>query len=157
MFLTTKDTKEFHKGHKILVPFVLPLCPLWLKILLILSLFPSGLAAQTLKGKIITENNVPVPHAAIYIRERSQGIAADDRGEFQTTLPQGHYTLEISSLGFEKQLYPVTVDKDLTAINIQMEAKSYILPALIVTNNKEDPAYSIMRKAIAKAPTTCIR
>ena len=121
-------------------------------LLLFTCLFSGSLAAQTLRGKIVTENGEPLPNAAIYIRERSQGIATDDRGEFQTTLPQGTYTLEISSLGFEKQLYPVTVDADLKAITIQMEAKAYILQEVVVTNSKEDPAYGIMRKAIAKAP-----
>ena len=50
--------------------------------LLALSLFSGGLAAQTLRGKIVAGNDEPVPHAAIYIRERSQGIATDDRGVF---------------------------------------------------------------------------
>ena len=54
-----------------------------------LSLFAGCLTAQTLRGKIVTGNGEPVPYAAIYIRERAQGIAADDRGEFQTTLPYG--------------------------------------------------------------------
>ena len=121
-------------------------------LLLFICLFSGSLAAQTLRGKIVTGSGEPVPNAAIYIRERSQGIAADDRGEFQTTLPQGMYTLEISSLGFEKQLYPVTVDVDLTTITVQMEVKIYLLPEVVVTNSKEDPAYAIMRKAIAKAP-----
>ena len=120
--------------------------------LLAFSLFSGGIAAQTLNGRIVNKTGEPVPHAAIYIRERTQGIAADDRGEFQTTLPSGNYTLEISSLGFEKQIYPVTVDKDFTTIIVQMEAKAYMLPDVIVTNSKEDPAYAIMRKAIAKAP-----
>ena len=123
-----------------------------LLIMFTFSLFFDGLVAQTLKGKIVDGNERPVSHAAIYIRERMQGIAADDRGEFQTTLPQGDYTLEISSLGFEKRLYNVTVDKDMTTISVQMEPKIYVLPEVTVTNRKEDPAYAIMRKAIARAP-----
>ena len=120
--------------------------------LFVFSLFSGWLAAQTLKGTIVSMTGEPIPNAAIYIRERTQGIAADNRGEFQTTLSAGKYTLEISSLGFEKQIYPVTVDKDFTAIRVQMAAKAYVLPEVVVTNNKEDPAYAIMRKAIAKAP-----
>ena len=119
--------------------------------LFVFSLFSGSLDAQMLRGKIVTGNGEAVPYAAIYIRERTQGIAADDRGEFQTTLPQGAYTLEISSMGFEKQLYPVMVDTD-TTIQIQMQAMVYTLPEVVVTNSKEDPAYAIMRKAIAKAP-----
>jgi hypothetical protein len=111
------------------------------------SLFSGGLVAQTLKGKIVTGNGLPVPYAAIYIQERMQGVVADDRGDFQTTLPYGVYTLEISSLGFDKQIYTVTVDGDLTTISVQMESKAYTLPEVIVTSNKENPAYAIMRKA----------
>ncbi|MDR2232030.1 MAG: DUF5686 and carboxypeptidase regulatory-like domain-containing protein, partial [Tannerella sp.] len=120
--------------------------------LLACCLFSGGLMAQTLKGKVTGENGEPVPHAAIYIREQMQGIAADDRGEFQTTLPQGEYTLEISSLGFDNQLYNVSNVNEVTTINIRMKQKSYALPEVIVTNKKEDPAYGMMRKAIAKAP-----
>ena len=115
-------------------------------------LLADGLIAQTLKGKIVDGNNHPVSQAAIYIRERMVGIATDDRGEFQTTLPKGDYTLEISSLGFEKRIHNITIENDLTTVNIQMEPKIYTLTEVVVTNKKEDPAYAIMRKAIARAP-----
>jgi hypothetical protein len=120
-------------------------------ILLLLILISAEIFGQVLKGKVRDKSGEPTPNAAIYIREISLGIAADELGEFQTKINEGNYTLEVSSLGFEKKIINITVDKPVVKTDIILETKIYSLRGITVTN-KEDPALQVMRKAIAKAP-----
>ena len=61
----------------------------------------TNLQAQQLKGVIVNEKGVPIPNSTVYIQETAKGIAAGSRGEFQTALAPGNYTLEFRSMGYE--------------------------------------------------------
>lgn len=108
--------------------------------------------AQVLKGRVADTEGNAVPNATLYIREAAQGIMVDDRGEFSTTLKRGAYTCEFSSLGFEKKVIPVEVDAPEVRLDVVLEKKVYSLKEVVVSANQEDPAYAIMRRAIAMAP-----
>ena len=109
-------------------------------------------SAQVLKGNIVNQKEEPISFATIYIKEASSGIVSDDRGEFQSTLEKGTYTLEASALGYEKKVVPVTITDKETMLRIVLSEKTYLLDELIVRPGNEDPAYPIMRKVIAHAP-----
>ena len=111
-----------------------------------------GLSAQTLKGEIRDKEGAPVVNASVYIREIAQGIMADDKGEFQVRLKDGEYTFDFSSLGYEKKTLPVKIGKASASLSIEMERKTYVIREVVVRPNREDPAYAVMRKAIARAP-----
>lgn len=121
-------------------------------LLLLPYLFASSLSAQLLEGKITDRAGKPLSDVTIYIREIAQGIIANDKGEFQTTLKNGEYTFDFSSLGYERKTLPITISKPQTTVAVEMEEKSYALKEVRVSAKGEDPAYAIMRKAIAMAP-----
>ncbi|MDF9830141.1 DUF5686 and carboxypeptidase regulatory-like domain-containing protein [Parabacteroides sp. PF5-6] len=104
------------------------------------------------KGKITDSSGEPVPNAALYIREVTQGIMADNQGEFQINLKEGSYTFEFSSLGYERLSISVVVDKKPVTLAVELEKKTYSLPEVVVSSKREDPAYAVMRKAISMAP-----
>ena len=110
------------------------------------------ISAQHLRGTIVNKKGEPIPNSTIYIYEISRGIAADDSGQFQTILQPGIYTCEFRSLGYENQKKTITMgDKDM-ALRVELPEKAYMLNELVVYPGREDPAYRIMRKAIAYAP-----
>lgn len=115
-------------------------------------LFTLPISAQVLKGKITDTSGETVPDATIYIQETAQGITADDKGNFRTTLKKGRYTCEFSSLGYERKIVPVDILNENTELNVELEKKIYAVKEVIISSKREDPAYSIMRKAIAMAP-----
>ncbi|MDR2147079.1 MAG: DUF5686 and carboxypeptidase regulatory-like domain-containing protein, partial [Tannerella sp.] len=119
-------------------------------ILCILSVF--SLSAQRLTGRIADVQGQPVANASVYIREISLGLVADEQGMFLTPIKPGNYTLEISSIGFEKQILPITVLEKGLDVKIELRDKVYELQEVIVTKDNEDPAYRIMRNVIARAP-----
>lgn len=121
-------------------------------LILLCCLFSVHLSAQILEGKITDTSGEPIPDVTLYIREIAQGITADDKGEFRTSLKKGDYTCEFSSLGYERKTVPVTIQDTKTSIIVKMEKKTYALKEVIISANREDPAYAIMRKAISMAP-----
>jgi hypothetical protein len=108
--------------------------------------------AQILKGKVTDYAGNTVSGAVIFIREISQGIATDSRGEFQIGIEDGNYTCEISSLGYEKRTIQLTVDSPVTSISIILKDIMYELDGIVISANTEDPANIIMRRVIAVAP-----
>lgn len=122
-------------------------------VLLTLSLLLSGfICSQNFTGKITDKNNQPVYGSTVFIKELSQGLACNDEGEFQTTLPAGNYTVEFRCLGYENVTENISISKNNDVIkNIVLTEKTFELSQIVVTN-KEDPAYEIIRQAIKKAP-----
>jgi len=111
----------------------------------------SSTFAQTLKGRVSDINGRPIASASVYIQETKQGLIGDAEGNFQIRLAPGTYHLECSCVGYEMQKKEVTIiDKNLS-VEFALSEKIVQLPEVVV-HTGEDPAYAIMRKAIAKAP-----
>lgn len=124
---------------------------LWLVSGLLLSLTTS-LQAQHLQGEVVDSNGHPVPFATAYIREAAAGIVADEAGRFISHLSRGSYTGEFSALGYEKSVVPFTVSGGDDRLRVVLKETAYTLREVVVRAGGEDPAYAIMRRAIANAP-----
>lgn len=124
---------------------------LWLVSGLLLSLTTS-LRAQRLQGEVVDSNGRPVPFATAYIREAAAGIVADEAGRFISHLSKGSYTGEFSALGYEKSVVPFTVSGGDDRLRVVLKETAYTLREVVVRAGGEDPAYAIMRRAIANAP-----
>ncbi len=114
--------------------------------------FAVNLPAQQLKGYVINKKGEPLPNATVYIYELAKGIVTDDFGEFQTNLDKGTYTCEFRSLGYESLKKSIVMSDENQTVQIELKESSYMLREVVIYPGKEDPAYRIMRKAIAYAP-----
>ena len=108
--------------------------------------------AQTLNGIVVDTSGGPIPGATLYVHETSSGIMADNYGQFQIKLKAGIYTFEFRSLGYETLVYEFDMRNQDENIKVTLKGKSFILPEVIVTRKKEDPALRVMRNAISYAP-----
>lgn len=108
--------------------------------------------AQQFKGTVSNENGEPVPFASFYFREISYGFITDDTGHFQATIKAGTYTCEISSLGYIREIINIRIPVEGLTKNIILKERIYELSEVSITKDAEDPAYSVMRKAVAYAP-----
>lgn len=110
--------------------------------------------AQTLQGEVVDSEGRPIAYATIYVRETATGIVVDEAGRFISHLGQGDYTGEFSALGYEKAVVPFTVTGDAAKDRLRVELRevAYALREVVVRAGAEDPAYAIMRRAIAHAP-----
>ena len=107
---------------------------------------------QGIRGLITDENDEPMPYASIYIKQKGTGTSSNIDGQYELRLPPGSYEITYQFVGFTTQLKTITVNNNFTEVNIKLQPQTESLQEVAVTGSAEDPAYSIMRKAIAKAP-----
>ncbi len=116
--------------------------------LLCISLATFG---QGIKGTIVDENGGPLPFASIYIKEKGTGTSTNLEGKFEMPLSSGIYSISFQFMGYESVQKKVQVSNDYVDLKIQLKPQVYELPTVVVDGKAEDPSYTIMRKAIAKA------
>ncbi len=92
-----------------------------------------------------------MPFASIYIPQTGSGAATDLTGYFEIPLPPGHYEVVFKFIGYESVTRIVDVENNFVEINVTMKPQAILLQTVVVSSGKEDPAYTIMRKAISKA------
>ena len=125
-----------------------------MKQFLLLFLFVGGFSpcfSGGIKGTVKAEDGSPMPFASIYIPQTGSGAATDLNGYFEIPLQPGHYELIFKFIGYESVNRIIDVDSSFVELNVTMKAQSIMLQTVTVSAGKEDPAYTIMRKAIAKA------
>jgi len=110
-------------------------------------------SAQLISGRVVDDNNEPVPYASVYVKELSLGTVCNEAGYFEVRTGEGRFTLLFQCMGYENitRFEDVTTDKPLTTI-VVLKPKTYELNVVEVKSGNEDPAYRIMRNVIRKAP-----
>lgn len=121
-------------------------------VILIACFVSSNLSAQTIKGRITDNTGEGIPYASVFVKELSLGAASNIEGNFSINVPTGRYTVVFQSLGYNPQTRSVEIEKGTVVLDILLEMRVYNLAAVKITTKAEDPAYSVMRKAIAMAP-----
>jgi hypothetical protein len=109
------------------------------------------LHAQVIKGRITDAGGSPVSSASLFVKELKLGTAANAEGYYELKVAGDTYTCVFQCLGYETDTRVVTVS-GTTVLNIALREKAYSIKEVVITDNKEDPAYGIMRRAIAMAP-----
>ncbi len=122
------------------------------KFLFLFFLFGAWAAkAGGVKGTITTTDGTPLAYATIFVKQTGSGAVSGMDGEYEITLPPGTYDLTYQYLGYESLNRTIEVADDFLEINIKLKSQAIVLQNIIITAGNEDPAYTIMRKAIAKA------
>lgn len=111
-----------------------------------------ALAQKTgIKGVITNQDSEPLGFATIYVRNIKTGSTANVDGFYQIILKPGNYDLVFQFLGYETLIKTVSITDDFVPLNITLNPIVYQLETFSVHGGKEDPSYTVMRKAIAKA------
>ena len=97
-----------------------------LVLVLLSALLSVATYAQTLTGKIIDQQNQPVPFANILALDAdsvfiSGNVSAED-GTFQVTATKQATLLKISYIGYQEQILPIQNKTDMGIIQLQEEA-----------------------------------
>jgi|GEM_PF-839421 len=137
-------TKQYSGQHKI---FGSPI----LCILFMLLLNTSAIS-QEIEGQITDTKNQAVPYATVYVSETKSGTTSNKDGLFHLNLEYGTYHLTIRSMGYLQQNLEVKLTVDSLFLPVVLEVQEFELKEIKIFPGKEDPAYFIIRKAIAEAP-----
>jgi hypothetical protein len=120
---------------------------------LLLLFFCLSLSAHAtlVKGTVKSNTGEVLSFATIYIKQLGTGTTTNAEGYYEVNVPEGTYTFTFQFLGHETQQKEITVGRDPVEINIVLNEQATELRTVIISSDGEDPAYTIMRKAIAKA------
>ena len=120
-------------------------------IFLLIVLFSTTAWAGGIRGTVKDEKGEPLSYATIFVKQTGTGTTTNDEGKYDLSLPAGKYEIVYQYLGYETVTKSVDVTADFVVIDITLKIQSTMLQTVVVKAGKEDPAYTIMRKAIAKA------
>ena len=121
-----------------------------LLLILLLLFYAASLFGQGVKGKVTDSKEVPLPFATIYFPEINLGASTNVNGEYEIKLAPGKYLMQVQYIGYEKVQKAVDVTKEVLVQNFALQEQTMMLGEVSVKSRQEDPAYTIMRKAISK-------
>lgn len=112
-------------------------------------LFPLFALAQQFKvsGTVTDTTGRRLPFATIFPLHTTLSTVANERGFYQLSLNAGSYTLLFRLVGQKQTAIKIDLKKD-TVLDVKLNPEILKLKEVTVTG--EDPAYAIIRKAIAK-------
>ncbi|MBT1705579.1 DUF5686 and carboxypeptidase regulatory-like domain-containing protein, partial [Chryseosolibacter indicus] len=119
---------------------------------ILLFSFLTHYAQQTgVKGTIRAEDNSPLSFATIYVKQLETGTTANVDGYYEIHLKPGRYEMVFQHLGRHSLVRVIDVTNGLEQLDITLQPEDIMLKEVTVGGEDEDPAYTVMRKAIAKA------
>lgn len=108
--------------------------------------------SQGIKGEVRTNTGEILPYASVYIRNLGDGVPTNEEGRYEFKLEKGVYDVLVQYLGYKSKLETVIITDDTwKMVNFELEPQIYTLGTVEVNSDAEDPALTIMRKAITKA------
>lgn len=108
--------------------------------------------SQGIRGRIINEKGEAIPFANIYVVQLSTGTTSNSEGHYELKLPEGEWEVLFQYLGYQTRTMMLATDKTYQEINVQLNTQHYRIPEIKIMSSGENPAYYIMRRAIAMAP-----
>lgn len=115
--------------------------------LFLLFFIPTSLWAQ-LSGVVYDENGEPLPYASVYVRNSTNGTVANAEGQYRLSLNPGTHYIVFQYIGYKQQIEKIEIATKPVRLDARLEPSNLELSEVVITT--EDPAYPIMRKAIAK-------
>ncbi len=115
----------------------------------ILSLFVLPALSAPVTGGVIDAASNAIPFSSVYIKGSSKGTTANAEGRFVLDLNPGTYTIYCTHVGYEKTEQQITVADRPLDIFFRLYPIKIEMKGVTVKASGEDPAYAIIRKAIA--------
>ena len=102
-----------------------------------------------IKGKVISGSGEPIPFASIAIENTYTNTTANESGSYELNVKNtGRYTVVFQSIGYKTKKVPVTINAFPFTLDVTLQDENYELNEVIISN-REDPAYEVIRQAIA--------
>lgn len=111
--------------------------------------FSKVASAQKIYGTVYDNQGDLLPYSSITIKGTTIGTSANEKANFSFYLKEGIYTLICQHIGYTSQEKIIKV-KDQTEVTFILTPQKLELENVVVKNGGEDPAYQIIRNAIAK-------
>ncbi len=104
-----------------------------------------------IKGKVVDENNEPMPYTSIYLDGTSTGTNSNMNGEFELQVKDIVNTvLVFQTMGYIKQKVKLDINTRTSALRIKLKSENIQLKTVLVNAKAKDPAYAIIKEAIKR-------
>ena len=126
-------------------------------LLLFFALCSTLALAQTgLRGTVKNAQGEALPFAAVIVKgtetsARPHGTITNAEGRYEIALAPGKYEIVFQYLGFQTIQKSTEIATGLTTLDATLEEQAFRLAEVQTKAGNEDPAYTIMRRAIAKS------
>lgn len=122
-------------------------------LLAVLLLAGSATNAQTtgLKGVVLNQRKEKLPFASVAVKGTSIGTIANEEGAYQLNLKPGFYEIVFQYLGYQAGVKEITITGAMETFDAVLAEQALELGEVRIAKGNEDPAYAIMRRAIAKS------
>ncbi|MEY2901114.1 MAG: hypothetical protein RLY89_220 [Bacteroidota bacterium] len=116
--------------------------------LIILSSF-SFVQAATVSGYVREAGGQALPFASVMIKGSSKGTTANAKGYFSFQVDPGKQVFVAQHIGHQTVEKQVVIANEDVKLDFELVLQRYDLKEVVVSSGAEDPAYAIIRKAIA--------
>lgn len=107
--------------------------------------------AQTLKGTVTDGHGRPLGYASISIKGSNKGATTNNDGKYQIELMPGDYVVACNFIGYGMQERSINLlPGEIRLVDFTLQETQVELAGVDVKAGADDPAYEIMRQAIAK-------
>jgi hypothetical protein len=113
-------------------------------------LWLSHAASAQVSGVVVDPQGQPLAFATIHVQGTSRGVTSNVDGKYTLPLTPGEYRLVFQYIGYEQRVETVRMEGRPLTLDIVMQPQAVRLREVIVRADAEDPAYAIIRKAIAR-------
>lgn len=108
--------------------------------------------AQGIRGYITAVSGDTLPYVSVFVPSSGKGVSANAKGYYELPLDSGSTQKVIFQyVGFNKVRKQIEAANGWQQINIRMQSNATTLGTIEVRPGEEDPAYAIMRQAIARS------
>ncbi|MCO6491837.1 MAG: carboxypeptidase-like regulatory domain-containing protein [Phaeodactylibacter sp.] len=111
----------------------------------------TSLLAGGVSGRVTDTHGKPLAYATIFVQQTGSGATTNEEGYYELRLEPGNYTLVFQFLGYKTEAREIRVGQRVELLNVSLQEQPMQLPEVVLYEGREDPAYTVMRKAIAKA------
>jgi len=109
----------------------------------------SFLSAQV-RGTIQDMDGTVLPYTTIYIENTSIGVISNVDGQYELNIDSsGSYVIHFQYVGYKLEKRQINYNGIPITLDIKLLNQAVQSQEVTITANREDPAYAIMRKAIA--------
>src|SRR6056297_2489045 len=108
--------------------------------------------AGKISGKVTDKSTGnPLPGANLYIESLSIGVATGLEGNYiMLNVPEGHYTMTVSYIGYQQKQVDVTVyDKEVTILNVILNHQTIQGKEVVVTGQAKGQMSAINQQTAA--------
>lgn len=107
--------------------------------------------AARLFGKATATDGEEMPFLTIYEEGTTYGTTTNQEGSYFLELSEGTHQIVFRYVGFQSQTHTVIIkDGKNVELNVIMQSSTIGLKEVVITPDKEDPAYAVIRQAQKK-------